>query len=300
MQHRFLRAIAASCVFGGWLWLGAPVVAQHANQPSLSVVTFEGTDAPRDARDAMADELAARLVDTGHFRVLHREWLPHESDEVPALDVLRAAALSVNVDYLVLGTIRQSTRVPPPQSSVMASRGFGPALGRSDPAAAGGATSARATADDGRRQRSRRRRDDRGRRSHRDRTARLFFERGIARSVPPARRRPSGDARGRDRDNGREAEGAVNAPHQRLAQDRSRSRGDSRLVDAAEALMIRIALSFEDRALCDGRVGAGRDARDRPGWRRPGRPATMTVADFDTDRTGWMPPPRWAPRSPRC
>jgi hypothetical protein len=78
----------------------------------------------------MADELAARLVDTGHFRVLHREWLPHESDDVPALDVLRAAAQSVNVDYLVLGTIRQSTRVPTPQSSVMASRGFSPAVGR--------------------------------------------------------------------------------------------------------------------------------------------------------------------------
>jgi hypothetical protein len=130
MQRRFLRAIAGSCVFGGWLWLGAPVVAQHANQPSVSVVTFEGTGAPREARDAMADELAARLVDTGHFRVLHREWLPHESDDVPALDVLRTAAQSVNVDYLVLGTIRQSTSVPTPQSSVMASRGFSPAVGR--------------------------------------------------------------------------------------------------------------------------------------------------------------------------
>ena len=77
MQHRLMRAIAASCVFAGWLWSGAEAVAQHTNQPSVSVVTFEGTGAPRDARDAMADELAARLVDTGHFRVLHREWLPH-------------------------------------------------------------------------------------------------------------------------------------------------------------------------------------------------------------------------------
>jgi curli biogenesis system outer membrane secretion channel CsgG len=129
MQRRFSRAIVTSCVLGGWLSLVAPVVAQHA-QPSVSVVTFEGTGAPREARDAMADELAARLVDTGHFRVLHREWLPHESDEMPALDVLRAAAQSVNVDYLVLGTIRQSTRVPPPQSSVMTSRGFGQVLSR--------------------------------------------------------------------------------------------------------------------------------------------------------------------------
>lgn len=130
MQHRLSRAIAASCVFAGWLWPGAEVLAQHANQPSVSVVTFEGTGAPRDARDAMADELAARLVDTGHFRVLHREWLPHESDEVPALDVLRAAAQSVNVDYLVLGTIRQSTNVPAQRSSVLTARGFGPAFGR--------------------------------------------------------------------------------------------------------------------------------------------------------------------------
>ena len=130
MQHRFSRAIVTACMFGGWLSFSAPLVAQHT-QPSVSVVTFEGSGAPREARDAMADELAARLVDTGHFRVLHREWLPHESDDVPALDVLRAAAQSVKVDYLVLGTIRQSARVPPPQSSVMASRGFGPALGRS-------------------------------------------------------------------------------------------------------------------------------------------------------------------------
>jgi curli biogenesis system outer membrane secretion channel CsgG len=119
-----------SCVLGGWLGLGAPIGAQPANQPSVSVVTFDGEGAPREARDAMADELAARLVDTGHFRVLHREWLPHESDEVPALNALRAAARSVNVDYLVLGTIRQSTRVPPPQSSVMASRGFSPVFAR--------------------------------------------------------------------------------------------------------------------------------------------------------------------------
>lgn len=129
MQSRFSGAIVTSCVLGGWLSFGAAVVAQHV-QPSVSVVTFEGAGAPREARDAMADELAARLVDTGHFRVLHREWLPHESDEVPSLDVLRAAAQSVNVDYLVLGTTWQSTRVPPPQSSVMASRGFGPAFGR--------------------------------------------------------------------------------------------------------------------------------------------------------------------------
>src|SRR5262249_33265989 len=60
-------------------------------------------------RGAMADELAARLVDTGHFRVLPREWFPHQSDEVPSLDVLRAAAKFVNVDYLVFGSIQQST-----------------------------------------------------------------------------------------------------------------------------------------------------------------------------------------------
>ncbi|HKV99274.1 MAG TPA: CsgG/HfaB family protein [Vicinamibacterales bacterium] len=130
MQRRSSRAILMSCVLGGWLGLGAPIVAQRASQPSVSVVTFQGDGAPREARDAMADELAARLVDTGHFRVLHREWLPHESDAVPALDALRAAAQSANVDYLVLGTIRQSTRVPPPQSSVMAFRSVGPVLAR--------------------------------------------------------------------------------------------------------------------------------------------------------------------------
>ncbi len=129
MPHRCFSAIVTACAFGGWLSCGASVVA-HDAQPSLSVVTFEGTGATREARNAMADELAVQLVDTGHFRVLHREWLPHESDEVPSLDVLRAAARSVNVDYLVLGTIRQSTRVPPPQSGALTSRGFGPAFGR--------------------------------------------------------------------------------------------------------------------------------------------------------------------------
>ena len=108
-----------------WLWLGpSAVTAQRAVQPRVSVVTFEGSGASREARDAMADELAARLVDTGRFRVLHREWLPHENDEVPALDVLRTAAKSVSVDYLVLGTIRQAT-MPRPRSGVLTSNAFG-------------------------------------------------------------------------------------------------------------------------------------------------------------------------------
>ena len=126
MLDRFSKSISASGVLFGWLSLGpAPIIAQHASQPSVTVVTFEGSGAPRDARDAMADELAARLVDTGHFRVLHREWLPHESDEVPALDLLRRAAQSVNVDYLVLGSIRQTNSLAGPHSSVMTSTGFG-------------------------------------------------------------------------------------------------------------------------------------------------------------------------------
>jgi len=130
MLKRFLKAIAMTGVMlGGLAFPTVPILAQ-ATQPSVSVVTFEGSSAPRDARDAMADELAARLVDTGHFRVLRREWFPHESDAVPSLDVLRAAAKSVNVDYLVFGSIRQSTGAPVPQPNVMTSSGMAPAFGR--------------------------------------------------------------------------------------------------------------------------------------------------------------------------
>lgn len=130
MLHSSFKAIATpGCVLVGWFWLGPSLlIAQHATQPRVTVVTFEGSGAPRDVRDAMADELAARLVDTGHFRVLHREWFPHDSDQVPELDALRATAKSVNVDYLVLGSIRESTRVPPASSSVMTSRAFSPAV----------------------------------------------------------------------------------------------------------------------------------------------------------------------------
>jgi hypothetical protein len=130
MACHWFKSIAASGVFVGWISIGPVAVAQHATPPSVTVVTFEGSAAPREARDAMADELAARLVDTGHFRVLHREWLPHESTDVPALDVLRAAAGSVGVDYLVLGSIRQSTSAPAAHVSVMTSGAFGPAFGR--------------------------------------------------------------------------------------------------------------------------------------------------------------------------
>lgn len=130
MPHKYFKPIATlGCVLVGWLWLGpSHLIAQQATQPSVSVVTFDGSGTPPDTRDAMADELAARLVDTGHFRVLHREWFPHGSDQAPELDALRAIAKSVDVDYLVLGSIRQSTRVPPASSSVMASRGFSPVI----------------------------------------------------------------------------------------------------------------------------------------------------------------------------
>jgi hypothetical protein len=131
MSRTSLASIVSSSVIAGGLAIAsAPLAAQRQSPPSVTVVTFEGNGAPQDAREAMADELAARLVDTGHFRVLHREWLPHDGSEAPEIETLRAAAHSVNVDYLVLGSIRQSTATAVPNTHVLTAYGPGQPFSR--------------------------------------------------------------------------------------------------------------------------------------------------------------------------
>jgi hypothetical protein len=60
----------------------------------------------------MADDLASLLVDSGRFRVLDRAWLPVAKDRQsrPPIALLRRAATSAGVRYLVIGSARQTVR----------------------------------------------------------------------------------------------------------------------------------------------------------------------------------------------
>jgi hypothetical protein len=61
---------------------------------------------PQNAAE-LADDLAARLVETSRFRVLPREWLPtpahHDASFPPA--ALREAAVQAGVEYLVFASV---------------------------------------------------------------------------------------------------------------------------------------------------------------------------------------------------
>jgi curli biogenesis system outer membrane secretion channel CsgG len=95
-----------------------PVAAQP-RQAAVSVVAFDiqrGVKLSRQDRDALADDLATRLVESGRYRVLEREWLPLPIDagDSQPLAILREAARSAGVEYLVLGSV---TRMPPARTS---------------------------------------------------------------------------------------------------------------------------------------------------------------------------------------
>ncbi len=101
---RLFPVLAFSLIIGSGL--------AHANEPdrpTLSVVAFSGTRtvlSPEDAAE-LAEDLAARLVETGRFRVMPREWLAGSwaSDEPVPFAAVRDAAVQAGVKYLVSATI---------------------------------------------------------------------------------------------------------------------------------------------------------------------------------------------------
>jgi hypothetical protein len=93
-----ITALVAGLVSGG----SVNRMAERDPRPTLTVVSFSGV--PSQSGDAMADELASQLVETGRYRVLTRDWLSASSTGAkPSLAVLRDAAAAAGVEYLVLG-----------------------------------------------------------------------------------------------------------------------------------------------------------------------------------------------------
>lgn len=92
-----------------------------ANPPILTVAPFQAgrsTHLSVDTTAALADELAAQLVDGRRCRVLDQAWLPVRGGATNGRSVgaLREAAASAGVDYLVVGNIVPISRtiVTPP------------------------------------------------------------------------------------------------------------------------------------------------------------------------------------------
>lgn len=114
-----------------------PVQAQTASWPTdadppvtatLPIVTVAPFQAGRSARvstditAALADELAAQLVESRRCRVLDQAWLPVPGDGTNGRPVqtLRVAAANAGVDYLVVGDVVPISRtiVTQPQTSL--------------------------------------------------------------------------------------------------------------------------------------------------------------------------------------
>lgn len=106
------RLISITCVFAAAAsFVGqAHLLAEQSVPPAVSVVAFDGQGTSQEDREAMADELAARLVDTRRFRVLPREWLPADRENPdPTMAALFESANAARIDYLIFGTARQYT-----------------------------------------------------------------------------------------------------------------------------------------------------------------------------------------------
>ncbi len=115
---RHFQGVAAATV----VMVGSAVAGLGAeDRPTLSVAAFTVTRSPLSPTEAaeLADDLAARLEETGRFRVMPREWLPagDASRKTVRLDVLRRAAIDAGVSYLVLpsvtGLIAARARIHP-------------------------------------------------------------------------------------------------------------------------------------------------------------------------------------------
>ena len=98
------RTVAvAAALAGATTRLGAD------DRPTLSVAVFTATRTSLSSAQAveLADDLAARLEETGRFRVMPREWLPADEAfrRTTRLDVLSRAAIDAGVSYLVVPSI---------------------------------------------------------------------------------------------------------------------------------------------------------------------------------------------------
>jgi TolB-like protein len=109
-----------TALVAGLVGLGSSnAAAQGPVLPTVTVMAFDGP-IPAKTRTAMADELAARLQDTGRFRVLAREWLRAAPDNAhPSLAAARTAARSAGVQYLVLGEARVARSAGPGSRAVL-------------------------------------------------------------------------------------------------------------------------------------------------------------------------------------
>jgi hypothetical protein len=92
------------------LTAGAIAAAQEAAVPTVVVAGF--STAPRaNFRDrdaaALGEALAARLAESGRYRVLDRVWLAGESSQPLPASALRARALAAGVDYVFAGRIER-------------------------------------------------------------------------------------------------------------------------------------------------------------------------------------------------
>ena len=115
------RLVSVTCGFVAAVSLVGPahLLAGQPLPPAVSVVAFDGQGTSQNDREAMADELAARLVDTRRFRVMPREWLPADRQNPdPTMAALFESAKTAGIDYLIFGNARQySTPLrsgPPP------------------------------------------------------------------------------------------------------------------------------------------------------------------------------------------
>ena len=116
----------------GLFTLEAPAEARQT-PPTVAVAGFtveSGVKLKPATVDAMADQLAESLVESGRFRALDRAWLGIESGKFTgSIDRIRAAAADAQVDYLVVGRLGKFSELVRHMPAPVAPRGF-PTMGQ--------------------------------------------------------------------------------------------------------------------------------------------------------------------------
>jgi hypothetical protein len=110
-MNRAWLMVPAALILGGGI-----ATAEPKDRPTLSVLTFTaggGLLSPPETAE-LADDLASRLVETGRFRVLPREWLAGEPAASSDLTALREAARHAGVRYLVSASVTNLNERPSP------------------------------------------------------------------------------------------------------------------------------------------------------------------------------------------
>ncbi|HUL74155.1 MAG TPA: hypothetical protein VLT86_13695 [Vicinamibacterales bacterium] len=128
MRGHSTCSLATACSLAVVTGLLAParLAAQDTERPTMSVMPFEGSGVSGTRAGQMADELAARLVETGRFRVLLREWLPvRRNGSRPSMTALREAAAFAGVQYLVFGSVAQTVSRAGSRPVTPATAGYG-------------------------------------------------------------------------------------------------------------------------------------------------------------------------------